>query len=405
MMPAATSEIPVVSLNLTDPEVVQEPVPKLTEIRETAPVLYDPDIDRFVVGGYSDARRCMSQAADFGQDVEFFEKLQGGRAIAVMDNPDHMAIRGILNPRFTPGGVAGLAPFIQGVIDERIDDAVGRIRDGAAVDFVAELNEPIAILTIAHMLGVSEADTPSFVTWAHEMLKTTEASVEPDPARRAELERVGKAATANLNEYAAQQLEERRRRDQDEDLVGMIAHSPVAAELLGDTDQAANVTLFVVAGHDSSLKMMGHMLVALAEHPDQRRAIAEDRSLVPQAIEEVLRWAVSAPLGAKVARHDVMLGGVPLREGSRIFSILSAGNRDPERWENPDKFDIFREYKNHIGFGFGTHSCMGANLTRLELTLLLEAVLDRIPEYQLAEDIEYGPIFLKRGPYRVPLAL
>jgi cytochrome P450 len=151
---------------------------------------------------------------------------------------------------------------------------------------------------------------------------------------------------------------------------------------------------------------MASTLVALGQHPDQRRALVADRSLIPQAIEEMLRWS---PVVTNVQqRHacspDSNVRGIPIPMGSAMAPLVIAANRDPDRWEHPERFDIFREPKQHLGFGFGMHVCLGLNLVRLETQVWLDRLLDLLPDYEIAGAIDYGQSFLLRGPVAVPVA-
>jgi cytochrome P450 len=178
------------------------------------------------------------------------------------------------------------------------------------------------------------------------------------------------------------------------------------ARSMEEQEIVASVTQLVFAGNETTAKLMASTLVALAQHPDQRRALTADRSLIPQAIEEVLRWmTVVTNLQARHAcSPDSHVQGIPIPVGAAMAPLVAAANRDPARWDNPHAFDIFRPAKQHLGFGFGMHVCLGLNLARLETEIWLDRLLDRLPDYTLAAPIDYGRSFLLRGPVAVPVA-
>jgi cytochrome P450 len=176
---------------------------------------------------------------------------------------------------------------------------------------------------------------------------------------------------------------------------------------MDEQEIVASNTQLVFAGNETTAKLMASTLVALGLHPEQRRLLVEARSLIPQAIEEVLRWM--PVVDALPARHacsdESEVGGVRVPRGAAMAPLIVAANRDPSRWRDPHRFDILRERKQHLGFGFGMHVCLGLNLARLEVQVWLDCLLDRLPDYHVAGPIDYGHHFILRGPVAVPLAL
>jgi cytochrome P450 len=167
---------------------------------------------------------------------------------------------------------------------------------------------------------------------------------------------------------------------------------------MSDSEIQSTCVLLVLGGYDTTAKTLSNMLIALERHPEQRRALVDDASLLPGAIEEALRWAgPSTYIVPRVAQVACDLGGQDIAAGDMLFVFVAAGNRDPSRWDDPQRFDIRREPKSHLGFGFGPHLCIGAPLARLEIKVALEVLLAIAPEYRL-EDIDLGNNFFLRGP-------
>ncbi|MGJ3558582.1 cytochrome P450 [Streptomyces sp. INA 01156] len=208
---------------------------------------------------------------------------------------------------------------------------------------------------------MSEQDVPRFLAWARDMGATLESYDEPDPERAAELRRTGTEATRMTCAFAGQQLEMRRTDETARDLIAQFVRSPVT-QAMPERDQRASIAQVIVAGHDNITHTLGHVFVALALHPEQRALLNEDRSLIPAAVEELLRWRTSASGDTRLVRGRARIGNVDVEDGARVMVLLAAANRDPARWNNPDRFDITRPPQPHLTFGAGVHTCLGANL-------------------------------------------
>jgi cytochrome P450 len=173
---------------------------------------------------------------------------------------------------------------------------------------------------------------------------------------------------------------------------------------MSEVEIIASNTQLVFAGNETTAKLMAHTLVSLAAHPDQRRLLAQDRSLVLPAIEEVHRWQTITQFIDRDVREEVELAGLRLPAGAVVTPLQGAANRDPERWDNASAFDVTRPPRQHLGFGFGLHSCIGLNLARLEVQVWLDRLLDLLPEFEVAQPVDYGPNFQLRGPFAVHIA-
>jgi cytochrome P450 len=252
----------------------------------------------------------------------------------------------------------------------------------------------IPVVIVAEMLGVPEEHHEDFRRWSTTII-TNLAFGHETPERR----RVMDQAIAEVNDYLSDAIDQHRR-EQPDDLLTVMVSMPDWSEA-EIRSSAINVLL---AGYDTTAKLMGECLVALERHPDQRRLVAENLELVPNAIEEVLRCYGTTHAVVREVVEDVVLGGTELKAGQMIYVLLVAANRDPARWPDPHRFDTRREFKSHLGqphlgFGIGPHICLGASLARLETRVALETLLRLAPEYRLRE-IDYGNTFFVRGPER-----
>lgn len=395
------SDRPVLEFDFFTEEFNADPYPGLEEIRAAGPIVFSLRTNDWLVADYQLGARVQANARKY-KAVEELGQLFGGITMEFVDTPLHHELRGVWAKDFQREALQReRRAMIEEVVATRVDPFVERVRDGETVEAIATMTRGIPVLVIARMLGVSGDDVQRFSDWSDLMGGIVAGMVDESPAGAAMLQR-GLDATAALNAFLAEEIAARRARPTD-DLISTMTHSEVA-QRISEQDLIASNTQLVFAGNETTAKLMASTLVALAWHPDQRRALVEDRSLIPQAIEEVHRWETVTQVGYRDVREEgVEIDGVQVPGGERVCILLGACNRDPARWEHPERFDIYREPQSHLGFGFGMHSCLGLNLARLELEVWLNQVLDAIPEYELAGEIDYGTNFILRAPLQVPI--
>jgi cytochrome P450 len=292
--------------------------------------------------------------------------------------------------------------MIEGVVDRALDGFVPRVLDGETVDAVVGLTRGIPTDVISNLLGIEEDRQADFSRWSDHMGAVATAMFGQSESGQAAMA-AGVEATRMLNGCIAGEIE-RRRACPGDDLISAMVTSPVAATM-AENEIIANNTQLVFAGNETTAKWMAHTLVTLARHPDQRAALVADRTLIPRALEEVLRYETVAQLGRRTVRtSDAVVAGVPIPEGDAVACLLGAADRDPSRWDDPNAFDVLRPPKQHFGFGFGLHLCIGIHLARLETQIWLDRLLDRLPTWEVAGPITYGTNVVLRGPAAVPIA-
>lgn len=400
-----TTDLPTLDVNFADPDVLQNPYPLFDAIREAGPAVYNPTADVWMVASYEHVKAVLLDDQHFVPEADKWEALYGGAVVESLEEPRHGEVRSVLAPMFRARFLREMRPVITDLITERLDGIAKRLGNGEVVDVVPELTRAVAGRVLAHIIGVSEQDVPRFLAWARDMGTTLESYDEPDPERAAELRRTGTEATRMTCAFAGQQLEMRRTDETARDLIAQFVRSPVT-QAMPERDQRASIAQVIVAGHDNITHTLGHVFVALALHPEQRALLNADRSLIPAAVEELLRWRTSASGDTRLVRGRARIGNVDVEDGARVMVLLAAANRDPARWNNPDRFDITRPPQPHLTFGAGVHTCLGANLGRLEAQVMMEEVLDRLPQFRLADNsVEYGPPLFMRGPKTVRIAL
>jgi cytochrome P450 len=402
----STATRPEMSINFASPEVNREPFSILAAVREEAPAVWNPLINHWMVGGFDDIRALLADETHFKSDSKFFDDIFGARIMGADDDPRHNETRAVWNPSFRRPTVQGkYREMIERVVDECLADVIAGLRAGETIEIVSKFSNVIPSVVISEMLGVQREDIPKFVKWSQDMGLIAESAVEPTPERRAELMAIGMRAQQAMTDYAGEELERRRREERDDDLIGMMALAPIAAER-SEAELRAGVSNLVMGGHETTGKLIGHMMIIFSRHRDQLEAIREDRGLIPQAVEEVIRYAGVIGAIVREARTDGDIQGIPVTQGELILNLPTAANRDPRRWADPDTFDIFRERKQHVGFGYGTHSCIGQNLARFEAHTVLDRLLTEVPDYKITnESFDYGTNWFLRGPQQILVKL
>ncbi|GGM76103.1 cytochrome P450 [Dactylosporangium sucinum] len=393
-------DVPTMRLDIKDPQFVVDPYRHLEGVRALGPVVRESESGYYMVTGYRDCARVLGLAKLFASDVEHFVALFGGATMECMDNPRHDQVKSIWAKDFQRGALAHKRGFVEKVVDEQTRGVVERLRAGETVDAVTGMTRAIPTIIIASLMGVREADFQQFVDWSDAMGGVLEARDDGSPEGKALKDRANKA-TAELNAYLAEEVI-RRRGETGDDLVGKMARSDVP---MAQDEIVASNTQLVFAGNETTSKLMGYTLTALAQHPEQRRQLREDRSLIPQAIEEAHRWTSVLVYNLRFVKEEgTPVAGVALPQGATVMVLQAAANRDPSRWENPHVFDIHRPPQAHLGFGAGLHSCLGLNLARLETEVLVNKLLDEVPDWTVG-DLTWGSNPMVRGASAIPMRL
>jgi cytochrome P450 len=312
-----------------------------------------------------------------------------GHTILEMDEPEHHSYRSLVAQAFTRRAMETweqeqIAPIVNEHIDAFIDEG--------SADLVRQLTFPFPVHVIAGMLGLAKEDLPKFHRWAVELI-----SVGFDWDR-------GMAASEALGAYFGAILADRRVNPR-HDVISDLAHAELDGQRLTDDEIFAFLRLLLPAGAETTYRSSSNLLFGLLSHPEMLEAVRNDRGLIPQAIEEGIRWEPPLTGIMRTANADTEVQGVPIPAGAVISINMGAANRDETRWERPDEFDLFRPAKPHASFASGTHMCLGMHLARMETTVMLNAVLDRLPNLRLdpdGDDVHItGSTF--RSPRRLPV--
>jgi cytochrome P450 len=378
----------------------RNPYPELAVKRREAPVskgfTMSPDVlpegfdvePGWIAYRYDDCSRILRDAKTFTSTA--YDTSIGmvmGHMILGMDDPEHRAHRNLVAHAFREKSLARWEPeFIAPIIDELID----RFAAEGHADLVRQLTFEFPVRVIARLLGLPEEDFPQFHRWGIELIGLV-----------ADIDR-GLEASESLREYFAGIVAERRAHPA-EDVISDLIAADVDGEQLSDEAIYSFLRLLLPAGAETTYRSSGNLLFLLLTHPEQLEAVRADRSLLPQAIEEGLRCEPPLLTINRTTTCEVEIGGVTLGPGESITPHLGSANHDEARWDDPDRFDIFRPTIPHIAFAHGPHMCLGMHLARLETRVLLTRILDRLEDLALDPGDTYPHI---RGDvFRSPTAL
>lgn len=403
-MSSAVSDIAVVSLDVTDDNFRQDPFPAYEEIRRVGPVVYNDVLDKYMTVSYAGCATVLGKSSmfDSSKEVPLFVSLFGDETMGVMYGEQHRQTRGVWAKDFQRVGLETKRQLIGEVVEELVPEFASRVRGGETVEAIGAMTRALPTRVITRLLGIDPAMTDQFKTWSDKLALIGEGQFDKSERGAARVQS-GVEASKELNAYLRTEMAARRQRESD-DLIGHIVHAPYAQHMTEDAIAAA-CTQLVFAGNETTAKLMAATVVAMGLHAQQRRLVAADRSLVPQAIEEIHRWrTVTQSIPRSACSDESTVEGVRIPNGAPIMPLMAAANRDPSRWEAPEVFDVLRKPLPQIGFGYGSHSCLGLNLARLEVDIWLNRLLDLLPEFQIAGDIVYGASFALRSPVALPVA-
>jgi cytochrome P450 len=294
------------------------------------------------------------------------------RHMLSVDPPDHTRLRRLASAAFSRRRIEALRPRVQQIVDGLLDDLEAR---GDVVDLVKGFAFPLPFTVISELLGVPEPDRDRLGNWFTTLLTPSSA---PEPPAEAV------AASASIVRYLTELLA-RKRAAPGEDLVTDLVHAADQDSALSEQEMLSTIFQLVVAGHDTTTSLIGNGTVALLLHPQQRDALVADPSLVPHAIEEILRWDAPVPHSTfRYTTQDVAFDGTVIPAFAQVIISLAAANRDPARYDNPQALDIARADTSHLAFGHGIHHCLGARLARLEGVIAFTTLHGRFPTMRLA---------------------
>jgi cytochrome P450 len=367
------------------PEFHANPYPFYRALREEDPVHQSP-LGLWVLTRYDDAVMVLRDPR-FGREgmAKLMEARLGltqdasrSRDMLSQDPPDHTRLRGLVSRAFTPRVVEVMRPHIQEIVDALLD----RVEGAHAMDVIEDLAYPLPVTVICEMLGVPAGDQDVFKHWSTDIARSLDAAVLPagsDAIPR------GRDARIALAEYF-RGLIATRRKNPKADLLSALIAAEEEGNKLSEGELVSTCMLLLIAGHETTVNLIGNGLLALLQHPDQMRALRNDPALIQTAVEELLRFDGPVQRTGRMTTTDVEIGGKHVAKDSVVVSVIGAANRDPAHFSDPDCLDISRKENRHIAFGFGIHFCLGAPLARIEGQIALGALVRRLPGLKLVSD-------------------
>jgi cytochrome P450 len=313
--------------------------------------------------------------------------------------PVHSRLRRLIAAAFARGHVERLRPRVTALAGQLAERVADLGADGSPVDLIAEYAEPLPVQVIAELLGVPGPDWHLLRPWSNAIVKMYEYEISD--AKRLAAEQ----ASAQFVEYLRGLVAVRRRAPADDLISSLIAETDSDGARLSADELVTTCTLLLNAGHEATVNVVGNGVTALLAHPDQLTALRSDASLIPSAVEELIRYDSPLQLFERTAVNDTRVGDVVVQQGQKIAALLGAANRDPAVFVNPDTFDVGRADNPHLGFGAGIHFCIGAPLARLELQASLHTLLVRFPKLALHAVPERRPEFVIRGVRSLPVTI
>jgi cytochrome P450 family 142 subfamily A polypeptide 1 len=356
---------------------VGEPLRHFRWMREHAPVFWDESSRLWGVALHEDVMRVSRSPGLFCSRMSSRPDAPPLPSMINMDDPQHKLRRALVNKGFTKRRVEDHEVKIRRIVTELIDAVCEKGR----CDFVREIAAPLPMIVIGDLLGVAPEDRDRLLRWSEEMLAAASATASPELAARAA------RAALEYAQYALRVIADRRAKPPGDDLMSVLVHAEIDSQELDDEALVHESLLILVGGDETTRHVITEGMEALIRHPAERERLVRDPSKIPVAVEEMLRWVSPIKNMNRTATRDSVLRGQKIREGERLLLLYPSANRDERVFESPDVFDVERNPNDHVAFGgYGAHFCLGASLARLELRVMFEELLRRLPDLELESE-------------------
>jgi pimeloyl-[acyl-carrier protein] synthase len=387
--PATLTEVvesPLSLYHLLDPEVLANPYPLYQRLRTQAPVHWDPYLHAWVVTRYEDVVTVLTRfSAARTPSPEFFEALGAPEVSPIaqvmvkqmlfLEGAAHARVRRLAAPAFVPNRVRALRGHIEEIATRLIDDILDR--DTGRMDLLADFAEPLPAIVTAEMLGVPVEDHVQLKDWSVTFAQML-GNFQHNPDRLADVHRAVEGLTAYFHDAIRAQRKQPR-----SGLIHTLMTSEMDGDRLTDEEVVANCIVTMVGGLETTTNLIGNGILSLLRNPDQMARLRTDPSIMPAAVEELLRYESPSQHTARLAPDDIVLGGKAIRKRQAVIAVMAAGNRDPERFPDPDRLDFDRPDNKHLAFGWAAHFCFGAPLARIEGQIAFTKLLQRFPVLEM----------------------
>ncbi len=376
-----------IQFNPLSPEFRALPYPVYDQLRAAAPIFYWEPGNMWFLSRYEDCKTLLTEKRLGHLSVS-------GNSMLFQNPPDHTRLRGLVSRAFTPRMVERSRDRVQAIINQLLD----AVQADGHMDVIAQFAYLLPVTVIAEMLGVPPEDHVVFQQWSKQLVKGLDLVDETEPQ-----EGVGEALEA-FNTYFSHLIADRRAAPQD-DLLSALVAAESSGDRLTEAELYATCRLLLVAGHETTVNLIGNGVLALLQHPNSRQQLQDHPALMASALEELLRYDGPIQLMSRTVLEDMSYRGHSWTQGQEIVFLLGAANRDPEQFEQPGQLDLERRHNPHLAFGHGIHYCLGAPLARLEGQIAINTLLQRLPTLTLSTDkLTYQDNFVFRGLEALPVS-
>ena len=392
------------------PENRRNPHPLYHQLRAEAPMAYSEEMDEWVLTRWADCEAVLrdprwSSSPDHRPPTsDGFTSISaeaadvGMKTLLFLDPPDHTRLRRLVSKAFTPRRIEQL----RGHVAEILDDLLKDVKPGEAFDVISTFAYPLPLIVICELMGVPLEDRHQFEGWSSEATRLLDGDIDEDTFNK------GIVAAMYFLNYFNGLFEQRRAEPRDDLLSGLLAVEE-SGDVLSEEELRSIVLLLFLAGHETTVNLIGNGLFALMQHRDQWELLCSDpNGLAAGAVEELLRYDGPVHVTGRIATQALEVNGHVFAKQSQVVTLLAAANRDPERFPDPDRLDITRPDNQHLTFSHGIHYCLGAALARLEGQVVFSTLAERCPQMKLAADpdeIEYREHFVLRGLKALPVVV
>lgn len=383
------------------PEVQQNPYPYYAHLRRHAPVFLVESMGSYAISRYDDVQFVLRNYQLFSSSVLFtallgeFDPMPESPGITGTDPPVHTRLRKLANRAFTPRAVAALESRVRRIAQQLVAD----IRSKGQFDFVKDFAAPLPVMALSQMLGVELERQADFKRWTDDIIVTGGSRVIQEDDRRRILQSIADFRAYFQNAIAV------RRKERRDDLISSLVEAEEDNQTLTSDEVLSMVVSFNLAGNETTTNLMGNTMLVLFDHPEQLARVQANPALIPNLLEEVLRYDAPVHLLFRRTTQTVDIAGTTIPEGAIVLPMFASANRDERKFTDPDRFDVSHNTEGHLGFGAGVHLCLGAPLARLEARAGLEELLPWFSELSHPEGwVERLSSFVVRGPKMFPLS-
>ncbi len=398
-----------VAFNPTTRAFLADPYPVYRRLRERDPIHRIGWLPGYVLSRYADVSAVLRDVRFSSDERNWsrYERMARRRrkqglpdpyerspSMLRIDPPDHTRLRHLVSKAFTPRAVERMRPRVEALVKEHVGRVADRApgADGLApMELVRDLAAPLPVIVIAEMLGVPAEDHEQFRQWSDEVVRTV-GQATPDDVRRSHV------ASEALRAYM-QQIVDARRAEPREDLISGLVAAEESGDRLSMDELHATLLLLLVAGNETTTKLIANAVIALLANPDQLERLRGNPEVTETAVDELLRYDSPVQMTTRLATEACEIGGRPVRRGEQLILLLGSANRDPEVFPDPDRLDLGRDGERHLSFSLGVHFCLGAQLARLEAGAALRGLVETFPRIVHGEArVDWGDNMILRGP-------